>query len=113
MNEYGFEDESMSNQITLQQESSMIIPNAFSPNYDGHNDVFLPSNAFVSNENYELIIVSRWGKTVFRTNDPTSGWDGNDMNGEMAPTGVYTYIINYVDARGKGKQQRGCVTLLR
>lgn len=113
MNEYGFEDESMSNQITLQQESSMIIPNAFSPNYDGHNDVFLPSNAFVSNENYELIIVSRWGKTVFRTNDPTSGWDGYDMNGEMAPTGVYTYIINYVDARGKGKQQRGCVTLLR
>ena len=113
LNDYGFEDESISNHVTLQQESSMIIPNAFSPNYNGHNDVFLPSNAFVSSLNYELIIVSRWGKTVFKTTDPTAGWDGRDMNGEDAPTGVYVYIINYVNARGKAEQVRGCVTLLR
>lgn len=113
LNEYGFEDESISNQITVQQESSMIIPNAFSPNYDGHNDVFLPSNAFVSSENYELIIISKWGKTIFKTSDPNAGWDGNDMNGEMTPPGVYIYVINYVDVRGKAKQERGCVTLIR
>ncbi len=113
LNDYGFEDESVSNHVTLQQESSMIIPNAFSPNYDGHNDIFIPSNAFVSSANYELRIISRWGKTVFRTSDPTAGWDGRDMNGDDAPVGVYTYLINYVNARGKSEQVRGCVTLLR
>lgn len=113
LNEYGFEDESISNQLTLQQESSMIIPNAFSPNHDGHNDIFIPSNAFVSSENYELIIISRWGKTVFKTSDPTAGWDGHDMNGQNAPVGVYTYIINFTNAQGKSEQVRGCVTLLR
>lgn len=113
LNELGFEDESISNHVTLQQESSMIIPNAFSPNYDGHNDVFIPSNAFVSSSNYELRILSRWGKTIFHTSDPTAGWDGHDMNGDNAPVGVYTYIINYVNSRGKAQQVRGCVTLLR
>lgn len=113
VNSYGFEDRSISNQITLQQESSMLIPNAFTPNYDGHNDVFLPSNAFVSEEGYELIIVSRFGKTMFRTTDPTSGWDGYDMKREPAPVGVYTYIIRYVNAHGKAQQVQGSVTLIR
>ena len=113
INSYGFEDESISNQITLQQESSMIIPNAFTPNYDGHNDVFLPSNAFVSEEGYELIIISRFGKTVFRTTDPTAGWDGYDMRREPAPMGVYTYIIRFINAQGKADQIRGSVTLIR
>lgn len=112
-NEFGFSDESVSNQITLQQESSMIIPNAFTPNYDGHNDIFLPSNAYVSNEGYELIIVSRWGKVAFRTQDPTAGWNGKDMNGNPAPVGVYTYIINYKNAQGESRQERGSVTLIR
>lgn len=113
LNEYGFEDESISNHLTLQQESSMIIPNAFTPNFNGHNDVFLPSNAFVSSENYELRIISRGGKTMFRTSDPTLGWDGRDMNGQNAPTGVYVYVINYINAQGKSEQVRGTVTLLR
>ncbi len=113
LNDYGFEDESISNHLTLQQESSMIIPNAFTPNYNGHNDVFLPSNAFVSSENYELRIISRGGKTMFRTSDPTLGWDGRDMNGQNAPTGVYVYVINYINAQGKSEQVRGTVTLLR
>lgn len=113
LNEYGFQDESISNHVTLQQESSMIIPNAFSPNQDGHNDIFLPSNAFVSSSNYELRIISRWGKTVFRTCNPTEGWDGRDMNGENAPVGVYVYIINYMNTQDKAVQVRGSVTLLR
>jgi len=113
LNEYGFADESISNQVTLQQESSMIIPNAFTPNYDGHNDIFIPSNAFVSSTNYELRILSREGRTVFHTSDPTTGWDGHDMNGNNAPVGVYTYIIKYVNAQGKSREVRGCVTLIR
>lgn len=113
LNDYGFEDESISNHLTLQQESSMIIPNAFTPNYNGHNDVFIPSNAFVSSENYELIIISRSGKTVFKTTDPNAGWDGHDMNGQNVPMGVYIYIINYTNAQGKAEQVRGNVTLLR
>ena len=113
LNTMGFEDESISNHVTLQQESSMIIPNAFTPNYDGHNDVFLPSNAYVSEEGYELLIISRYGKTMFRTTDPTAGWDGYDMKGAPAPVGVYTYIIRFVNAHGKMQQVQGSVTLIR
>lgn len=113
LNSKGFNDESISNHVTLQQESSMLIPNAFTPNYDGHNDVFLPSNSFVSKDNYELIIISRYGKTMFMTTDPTEGWDGYDMNQKPAPVGVYTYIIRYVNTHGKAEQVRGSVTLIR
>ena len=112
-NSNGIGDESISNHVTLQQESSMIIANAFTPNYDGHNDVFLPSNVFVSEEGYELIIVSRYGKTMFKTTDPTAGWDGYDMRRNPAPMGVYTYIIHYVNVHGKVQQVQGSVTLIR
>lgn len=110
---FGFEESSASNYVTLQQASTIVMPNAFTPNYDGLNEVFRPVNSFVSSEHYAFTIISRFGKTVFRTDDPASGWDGNNMDGTHAPAGVYVYIIDYMDVQGGMRQLRGSVTLLR
>ncbi|NJL76503.1 MAG: T9SS type B sorting domain-containing protein, partial [Saprospiraceae bacterium] len=64
----------------------MYVPNAFSPNLDNQNDVFLPFPSCVMN-NYLLQIFDRWGTLVFASTDPSIGWDGIVQN-QSAPNGV-------------------------
>ena len=64
------------------------IPNGFTPNSDGVNDVFMPGT--------ELTIINRWGQEVFSGID---GWDGK-VNGEMSTPGTYYYIIIIRDEFG-------------
>lgn len=73
-----------------------FVPNAFSPNYDGHNDVFLPV-VECAPDTYELVIFNRWGEVVFRTTDPTEAWDGSaDSNSTHFGEGtVYNYVLTY------------------
>ncbi|MBK6945866.1 MAG: gliding motility-associated C-terminal domain-containing protein [Flavobacteriales bacterium] len=90
------------------------VPNAFTPNNDDINDVFLP---VVSGnvENYKLEIFDRWGELIFTTSDPTIGWDGS-VKGTIAQDGVYVWKINYrmgnVPA-ANSERIIGHVTLLR
>lgn len=66
------------------------LPNVFTPNGDGRNDVFYPLNrAFIQKVNFEAY--SRWGNLVFRTDDPDINWDGTDMEGKPLDPGTYTY----------------------
>jgi gliding motility-associated-like protein len=68
------------------------IPNAFTPNGDGLNDVFLP---FVQEvKQYQLTIYNRWGEQVFASQNPAQGWDGT-YNNTLAPVGVYSYTLSY------------------
>jgi gliding motility-associated-like protein len=76
--------------------SSVFIPNTFSPNGDGSNDVFYPRGKGIYNIQY-LRIFNRWGQLVFdrknlTVNDPASGWNGL-INGKAADGGVYTYFM--------------------
>ena len=68
------------------------VPNSFTPNGDGINDVFKPSGEAIDITNYSMTIYNRWGKVVFKTNDINAGWDGK-YNGEKVPTGVYAWKI--------------------
>ena len=65
----------------------MVMPNAFSPNGDGVNDVFrIPANVtFVLNE---FAVFNRWGKKIFTTTDITKGWSGDTED-----NGIYVYMI--------------------
>lgn len=69
-----------------------FIPNAFTPDGDGLNDVFSPSTREV--EDYEFTVINRWGQVVFKSNDPQKGWDGNYLD-KAAPAGVYFYTLSY------------------
>ncbi len=72
------------------EESGFYVANAFSPNGDMVNDVFLPKGIGILT--YNLRIFDRWGKIIFESTDPTVGWDGT-YRGASAPEGVYVYMI--------------------
>lgn len=93
--------------------ADLFIPDAFSPNGDGLNDVFRP----VVNENfgiadYELYIFDRFGRKLFSTNDYLEGWDGT-ISGSNAPIGVYNYLIIVKGKSGKQNRHQGHLTLIR
>jgi gliding motility-associated-like protein len=71
-------------------ESYIEAPNAFTPNGDGINDEWRV--AYKSIERYQCIIQNRWGRTVFKSDDPGKGWDGT-IGGKPAAEGTYYYVI--------------------
>ncbi|MEL7021346.1 MAG: gliding motility-associated C-terminal domain-containing protein, partial [Bacteroidota bacterium] len=80
-------------------QCTQYVPNAFSPNDDGYNDIFQPFSSCPM-QYYELRIFDRWGNQVYTGNDPQSGWDGSWKNHRMT-TGVYTWYVEYtVDEDG-------------
>ncbi|MCB0793992.1 MAG: gliding motility-associated C-terminal domain-containing protein, partial [Flavobacteriales bacterium] len=92
----------------------VFVPNAFTPDQDGLNDVFLPSIDGTIVE-YELLIFDRWGERIFEANDPTIPWDGS-YAGVAAPDGVYVWAIRYKAFSRDGVRSdraTGHVSLLR
>jgi gliding motility-associated-like protein len=102
--------ETFSNTVIFRQEFKLIIPNAFSPNGDGLNEVFEVKGQFLAN--YRLLIYDRWGQILFDNQNQSRGWDGR-LNGKEIPTGAYPYRITGKDASGKEFTKTGTVTLLR
>ena len=76
------------------EEFTYYIPNSFSPNNDGINDVFLPVTNAIDPEYYHLRVFNRWGDKVFDTTDPNEAWEGDYKDGEYyLPDGVYMYRL--------------------
>ncbi len=95
----------------LIQKLLFKMPNIFSPNGDGLNDVFKP---FYLGEMgvVELIVYNRWGHVVFESNDPNNpGWDGKKGDKD-APSDVYIYVVR-VGVGEKTIEENGQVTLIR
>ncbi len=69
------------------------VPNVFTPNDDGLNDVFGPIHS-CDIYSFEMLIFNRWGQKVFETTSLSHLWQGT-MNGEIAPIGTYNFKINY------------------
>ena len=97
-------------QVTVSVLQHFYMPNAFTPNGDGINEVFRipPGSAF---QLEEFSIFDRWGKRVFITRDITKGWDGKNKNEILA--GVFVYLITGKDPDGKDVVMKGTVTLIR
>lgn len=90
---------------------SLYIPNAFTLNNDGINDVFMPKGTGI--KNYNMMIFNRWGQEIFETNDLNTGWDGK-YNGAVCPQDVYLYKISYVSEEdNKAYSSIGKVSLFR
>jgi len=91
--------------------SKSFIPNAFSPNGDGLNDIFKPT--LINFEKYTLSIYNRWGAKVFESNSAELGWDGL-YDGRDAPQGVYSYVMRYKTTENDTWQNKsGALQLIR
>lgn len=94
--------------------SYLHVPNSFTPNNDGINDVFLPVLAGPVGT-YLLEIFDRWGELIHSTTDPNAGWDGS-FNGTLVQDGVYIWKLRHHVHGPAGisrQDRRGHVTLLR
>ena len=96
--------------ITVAPDFNVFVPNVFTPNGDGENDIFLPISTGV--KFYDLTVFDRWGKRVFQTFDLKNGWDGK-FNGEPCQNEVYVWKIKVSSLSGEMKEMNGHITLLR
>jgi gliding motility-associated-like protein len=95
-------------------EPTIYVPNAFTPNSDGYNDVFF-ATLLGPADGYRLEVFDRWGEVLFSTNAREDGWDGS-YSGEVVQDGVYPWMIVYRERTLEGvveRRLRGHVTLLR
>jgi gliding motility-associated-like protein len=108
-----------SDEITIQalcNNANIFIPNTFSPNADGMNDVFYPRGKGIFSIK-SMRIFNRWGQVVFEkshfeANDATSGWDGS-FKGSKLDADVYVYIVEVLCDNSIIIPVKGNVTLLR
>jgi len=99
--------------LSVIEDFTMYIPNAFSPNGDGINDIFQPKGMGWKPDQYEFLIYDRWGTLIFKTNDYTKGWDGT-IRGTLLPTDVYVYKVKATSsAHSSRKEFAGHVTLMK
>ena len=99
--------------IVLVNQVDLVLPNAFTPNADGLNDVFRVTNPALYPV-FEMAIFTRWGERVYHSADIRSGWDGTHQ-GRDAELGVYIWMIRYRKGTIDGEEVRlaGNVTLVR
>lgn len=90
--------------------SNIIMPNAFTPDGDGKNDIFIPKLSFTP-EDFEFRIYSRTGVLLFQTVDHGTGWDGRH-NGRLMPPGVYLWTLRLKAPSGTIEQRMGTVTIM-
>jgi gliding motility-associated-like protein len=104
-------------ELIVGEDFGIYVPNAFTPNADGLNDVFQPKGFGIVE--YELNIFDRWGERVFHTKTFEQGWNGakqkkHDVTYDMIiEDGVYTWLINVTSVFGKAHELKGHVTLIK
>lgn len=104
-------------EVNVELIRELKIPNVFTPDHDGFNDVF--EILAVGTDQYDLTIFNRWGQVVFRSTKDGNGDDGNNWNGRdlitgrLFPEGTYFYMFNYSFKCGGEKfKANGTVTLI-
>ena len=99
--------------LSVTDESSVKVPNVFTPNGDGNNDIFYFECLGV--KNLKCLIFDRWGVKIIEMNGvgQTNGWNGEDKNGKAVLDGTYFYIIEATGLNNTIIKQQGFVQLIR
>ena len=97
--------------IKVYKGPTYYLPNAFSPNGDGLNDVFRPIPVGIVSTDY-FMVYNRYGELVFKTTKWMQGWDGT-LGGKKAAAGTYVWMIKGTDRNGKTVEMKGPVILVR
>lgn len=99
-----------SNITHIEATENIFMPNAFTPDDDGLNDIFSPVITFTPSE-YEFRVYSRTGVLLFHTSSHGTGWDGRH-NDKPMPSGVYLWSLKLTTPSGLSEQRTGTVTIL-
>ncbi|MFZ9955582.1 MAG: gliding motility-associated C-terminal domain-containing protein [Flavobacteriales bacterium] len=108
--------DSVVHNVIIRTNTTIFVPNAFTPNGDGVNDAFIPRGINFGEQGYEFIVFDRWGEVIFKTNNSTEPWDGKRNNTmQDAQIDVYVWKVTYVDHFSGVKQDPivGHVSLIR
>lgn len=87
----------------------LFVPNVFSPNNDGYNDILFVLGPKLSDFKFE--IYDRWGKRVYYSKEQNKGWDGT-FNGQLLAPQTFVYRLIGEDVTGKSHQVEGNVTII-
>lgn len=91
-----------------------LIPNVFTPNNDGLNDAFkLKGNTNPCEDELSITIFDRWGKLVFKSDDPTFEWDGKNQSGKDVAAGTYFMLIEGIFGGELIELEKQTISLLR
>jgi gliding motility-associated-like protein len=100
--------------IDVIPEVRYFLPNAFTPNQDGTNEIYKGVGVMDGVREFNMSIWNRWGEMVFQTDDANKGWNGNFLqNGQPAPQGVYVVYVTFTTPRGEIIKQQTFATLIR
>jgi gliding motility-associated-like protein len=106
--------DTINSQLCVDMELEFYAPNAFTPNNDGINEVFLPLGTGINKNEYEFSIFDRWGREIFKTSKLDEGWTGKVINGSKnAPEDTYVWLVKLYDLQRNFHQFVGKVSLIR
>ena len=88
----------------------IFIPNSFTPNGDGLNDVLLVYSYAI--QEMQFMIFNQWGQKIFESNSQSVGWDGRH-SGKPQPSGVYMYVAKFTLRNGTVVTRKGSINLIR
>jgi gliding motility-associated-like protein len=88
----------------------VFIPNSFTPNGDGLNDMFRVYGYKIAT--LKLVVFNQWGEKLFESSDQSRGWDGT-YKGKVQPSGVYMYVCRMVLTDGPVMDRKGAINLIR
>ena len=97
--------------LNIYTPPSIYIPNSFTPNEDGLNDVFKAYGVAITN--FEMRLFNRWGDELFFSNSFDKGWNGKSKNGYVCKQDVYVYKASATDSKGDLYNFMGQVNLIR
>jgi gliding motility-associated-like protein len=89
---------------------AVFIPNSFTPNGDGLNDVLKVYGNFI--KTMKISIFNQWGEKIFESQSQLSAWDGT-QKGKPQPSGVYMYVCDVILNDGTKLQRKGAINLIR
>lgn len=107
----------LSNIVCVDNCPKYQLPNTFTPNKDGSNELFVPIvNRFI--EVIDFQVYNKWGNIVFETRDPLIQWDGTSTNGKEVPDGTYYYTCRVIEQRVTGNVEgnvllKGHINIIR
>ena len=95
----------------IRTKSRIIMPNVFTPNGDGSNDLlFIESESLTE---FSVVVLDFNNQVIFKSSDPNFKWDGRMLNGDIAPSGTYVYYVTAIDQLGNAIQKHSSLRINR
>ena len=99
--------------VSVHKITSFFQANAFTPDNDGINDVFIFKGYELDLDAFNFKVYDRWGHIIFETSDVNQGWDGHVYGRKLGKTGIYAYVVVYRDYKGVEFTESGTINLIR